>query len=222
MGFEGSISSLIKSAKQERDSILEEIDYIVNYRFVELLQDSQAIVESYNRIKEMLGLEVDLQNTMLDFLHRNSTNLNEVSKKLSKIEISEENLMGEVEDFIGNSQKLLEKMELAIKEAKTNLLKSLENQITREYQEKTEINKGKQEEIIIEEIEMPRKKAIRVEDVEVTDKKDEISVEDVEIKEEENSIIPIKKSFLERIKAKLTGEKTATVKKCENKEENIK
>lgn len=218
MGFEGSISSLIKSAKLERDRIIEEIDYIVNYRFVELLQDSQAIVESYNRIKEMFGLEVDLQNTMLDFLHRNSINLKEVSKKLSKIEISEENLISEVEDFIGNSQQLLEKMDSAIKEAKENLLKSLEKQIE-EAKNKEEV------EIIIEEEVVPRKRRkIIVEDVEDREK-EEIRVEDVKILYEETAIIQAnnkRKSFLERMKAKLMGEKPVIVKKSEKAKENIK
>ena len=244
MGVEESISALVESAKAERDSIIEEIEYMLNYRFAELLQDSQAIVKSFNNIKEMLGLEINLENTMLDFLDKNSTNLRTVSKKLSKIEISEENLIDEVEDFIGNAQNLLEKMELAIKEAKTNLLRSLENQITMANQlngkngiavEEVEIveelkiiDEDQKVEIDIEEIQVEHKKGqgITVEDVE--DEKEKIQgivVEDV--KNTEDSVVAgndIKKSFSERIKARIKGKNSTVLNNRNNteKEENIK
>lgn len=244
MGVEESISALVERAKAERDSVIEKIKDMLDTRFVELLQDSQAIVKSFNNIREMLGLEINLENTMEDFLRDNENKLINVANILSKIKISKENLMGEEGTYIGNAQSLLEKMELAINEAKTNLLKSLENQIIMAYQNKMQLNgksgivveevaiqDGNEEtpEIVIEEVSIEGKNKrtpeIVIDDVDIEDRNEGIVIEDVN-NVEDSSVAEndVKKSFSERIRARITGKNSSVINNRNNKpkEENIK
>ena len=94
-----------------------------------------------NSLLQTMNIKVELENNMESFLVTNAKKLNEVGIKLNTLVIDENNLMYQVEDIIGESQSILEKLELAIVEVNDNFYKSITNKIEKAIEEKKQQEK---------------------------------------------------------------------------------
>lgn len=127
-GVKKSISDISQRVENERISLLEQIEYFLSKRFPSALKDSDITIESFRSISKSMGIDMNFDNSIQEMILSYTQKLNVLKENLNNMELTGNELPDD--SSMQEAQELLDLLDPALEEEKSNLISLLNTSIT--------------------------------------------------------------------------------------------